>query len=57
MLALDLSTVDRRDQVYNKLMENMLVLKCGEKGLRFRPHLTFTLDNVEEAIKYIQQSI
>lgn len=57
MLAFDLESSEERDRIYNKLMENMLVLKCGKNGIRFRPHLTFTEDDVEQAKLFIENSL
>lgn len=57
MLAFDLPNTDRRDEVINKLSENMLALTCGKKSIRFRPHLTFSLEDVDYAIKFINKSL
>jgi len=57
MLAFDLETPSRRDEVLKKLREKMLVLPCGKKSIRLRPHLIFTKQNVDEAIEYIKNSI
>lgn len=57
MLAFDLVTAAERDRIFDKLMENMLVLKCGDKGIRFRPHLTFSEKDVEDAKKIIEDSL
>lgn len=57
MLAFDLPTSDERNQIFDKLMENMLVLKCGNKGIRFRPHLTFSEDDVNQAKLFIENSL
>jgi len=57
MLAFDLETPDERNRIFNKLMENMLVLKCGDAGIRFRPHLTFSEDDVEQAKTFIEDSL
>ena len=57
MLAFDLPTEDRRNQIYKKLSEKMMVLKCGVKGIRFRPHLTFTLNDVNFAKEIITETM
>lgn len=57
MLAFDLPTEDRRNQIYKKLSERMMVLKCGSKGIRFRPHLTFTLNDVNLAKEIITEAL
>ena len=53
MLAFDLPSKERRDEVCNKLSENMMVLKCGEQSIRFRPHLTFSLEDVESVKTFL----
>ena len=58
MLAFDLPTPEIRDKTFNSLLENgLLALKCSGEGIRFRPHLTFTESNVEEAISIIKKTI
>jgi L-lysine 6-transaminase len=53
MIAFDLPSPEERDLFYNKLMEKILCLKCGYKSIRFRPHLTFSKEDADEAIKII----
>lgn len=53
MLAFDLPSEDRRDEVFNKLSEKMLVLKSGINSIRFRPHLTFNSNEVDIARRFI----
>ena len=57
MLAFDLSTVEKRDEMVENLSEKMLVLKCGEKSIRFRPHLTFNQDDLNHAEKFLKEVI
>lgn len=57
MIAFDLPDEKRRDKVYTKLSEKMIVLKCGQKSLRFRPHLTFTLEDAKAAREFIIEAL
>lgn len=57
MLAFDLETAEERDKLLAKLRENIVILPCGKKSIRIRPHLIFSKDNVDEAIEYIIKSI
>jgi L-lysine 6-transaminase len=55
MIAFDLHDSDSRDAFLKKLNEKIFCLKCGEKSIRFRPHLTFTKDDVEVAVNAVKQ--
>ncbi|MHA2043192.1 MAG: aminotransferase class III-fold pyridoxal phosphate-dependent enzyme [Candidatus Thorarchaeota archaeon] len=57
MLAFDCQDSQERDEVLKRLSENMLALSCGNKSIRFRPHLDFTKDNVDVAIDFINKAI
>lgn len=57
MLAFDLETTQRRDEVYNNLSRNMLMLKSGSRSIRFRPTLTFTKKDVDCAIEFLKEAI
>lgn len=57
MLAFDLPTEERRNEVYNKLLDKMMALKCGTRSIRFRPHLTFTPQDVDVAKDIITQAL
>ena len=57
MLAFDLPDEKRRDQVYKKLSEKMIALKCGQKSIRFRPHLTFSSEDVSTARTFISEAL
>ncbi len=51
-IAFDLPAVYIRDQFMREARKNgMLVLKCGEKSIRFRPALNITKQIVDEAIE------
>tara|TARA_Y100000034_G_scaffold35064_2_gene43023 strand:- start:7243 stop:8511 length:1269 start_codon:yes stop_codon:yes gene_type:complete len=48
MLAFDLETTEKRDEFFGKLQESgVLALKCGDCGIRFRPHLTITKQDID----------
>jgi L-lysine 6-transaminase len=57
MLSFDLSTPEERDAFLKRLEKNMLALPCGQKSVRFRPHLTFSKLDVDEAISFIARAI
>lgn len=57
MLAFDLKNSEERSIVLKKLNKKMIILSCGEKSIRLRPHLIFTKQNVDEAIDYIKEAV
>lgn len=57
MLAIDLPTSERRDEVMSKLQKDMLALKSGEKSIRFRPPLTFSKQCVNQAITFLKKAL
>jgi L-lysine 6-transaminase len=58
MLAFDLESPEKRDAFLQKLeKDGMLALSCGQKSVRFRPHLNFSKTDVDEAMNFIQKSI
>jgi L-lysine 6-transaminase len=57
MISFDLSTPEERDAFLKRLEKNMLALPCGQKSVSFRPHLTFSKLDVDEAIGFIGNSI
>jgi L-lysine 6-transaminase len=57
MIAFDFETSEERDGFLGKINENVLLLPCGKKSVRFRPHLTFSKLNVDEAIGFIKNSL
>ncbi|WP_280382953.1 L-lysine 6-transaminase [Nocardia wallacei] len=52
MCAVTLSSAGRRDAVVTALREreHVLILGTGERGIRFRPPLTVTVDELDEAV-------
>ena len=57
MLAFDLESTERRDEVVSKLQDKMLVLKCGTKSIRLRPALTFSKEDADLASNYIEDAV
>jgi L-lysine 6-transaminase len=57
MLAFDLETPEARNIVLDKLLNRMTVLPCGERSIRLRPNLIFTMVDVDEAIDIIKNAI
>lgn len=57
MIAFDMETQKERDHTLSVLSQNMLALPCGDKSIRFRPHLTFTLEDVDTAIEFIKKAL
>ncbi len=55
MIAFDLSTSEERDTFLHKLNEKIFCLKCGDKSIRFRPHLTFTKEDADFAVETIKE--
>ena len=56
MIAFDLSSEPERDKIMELLSENMLVLKCGNKSVRLRPHLTLSKEDADFAHSYIEKA-
>jgi L-lysine 6-transaminase len=59
MLALDLPTTEDRNRVLTDLREreHVLALGCGERALRFRPALSVSKDEIDEAVTAVCRSI
>lgn len=57
MLAMDLPSPERRDELVDKLHDNMLVLKSGTKSIRFRPPLTFSTADVDCAAQFLKDAL
>ena len=56
MIAFDLPDTESRDRMMTILSKDMLALKCGEKSIRLRPHLTFDKNDAEAATYFIQKA-
>ena len=58
MCAVDAPDSRMRDQLVKALLaEKLIVVGCGEKGIRFRPHLIVTGDEVRQGIELIRKVI
>lgn len=58
MCAFDLESTEMRDEVIKKAFKNnLLILKSGEKSIRFRPPLNLSKKEVDEAISILEKSI
>lgn len=58
MCAIDVKDKSTRDTLRKKLFENgLIILGCGEKSIRFRPRLSITKDNIDEAIEIFRKSL
>ena len=59
LVAFDLNTTAERDRFIDKLYRenDMLSIKTGEKGIRFRPSLAVKADEISEAINRIEKTI
>jgi len=54
MIAFDLETSEKRDEFVGKLQDGgILPLKCGDKGVRFRPHLTILKGDIDFALEKV----
>lgn len=57
MCALDAVTPELRDKLVVKIMEKgAVILKCGQKSIRFRPSLTFRREEVEEVLSIFRKA-
>jgi len=51
LVSFDFDTVEQRDAFVKKTMEHkLIILGCGERSIRFRPHLTATVEDIDKAI-------
>jgi L-lysine 6-transaminase len=58
MCAFDLKDKKARDAFLVSLVkEKLLLVGCGEKSIRFRPHLVITKDEIDTVIQTIQRVI
>jgi L-lysine 6-transaminase len=56
MCAFDLPDTSKRNAFKKRLFdEKFLVLACGNQGIRFRPHLTVTRDEIQTGIDIIHK--
>ncbi len=58
MCAFDLLTPEKRDALKEKLYANhLLVLTCGSVTIRFRPPLTLTSEEIDEALEIVENTV
>ena len=58
MCAFDLPDTAVRDKVLAGLLqERLLILGCGERSIRFRPHLIITADEIDQALAIVRKVI
>lgn len=58
MCAFDLPTSEIRKEFQEKLYEeNVIILICGERSLRFRPHLNVTQEDLQYALEKIEKIV
>src|SRR5690625_8002454 len=52
MVAFDFETEEQRNLFLKETFKNkLLILGCGNRSIRFRPHLTVSRAEIEEAMK------
>jgi L-lysine 6-transaminase len=58
-VAFDLKTREDRDDIVNDLrtVEHLIVLPCGERSIRFRPALSVSQDEIDEAVGATSRSV
>lgn len=58
MCAIDLPTGEERDQLRQIMYDSgLIILGCGSRSIRFRPHLNVSKDEITKAIEIIEQNI
>ena len=58
MCAFDLPTPEKRDQLKNALYKNnLLLLSCGATTIRFRPPLTISSEEIDEALDILDKTL
>lgn len=56
MVAFDLPSAKHRDDLVRKLLKRqVLILGCGEKSIRFRPHLNVSREELDKALSIITE--
>ena len=58
LCAIDFDTKEKRDAFISKTLENkLLILGCGERSVRFRPHLNVTIEEINHAFAIIEKCL
>ncbi len=57
-VALDFDSADSRNELIKRAYANRLImLGCGEKSIRFRPHLNISKEDIDKTIMIIENSL
>jgi len=57
MIAFDFNNTDERDAALKRIKEEALVLSCGEKSIRLRPHLTFSEYDADILVEILKRKL
>jgi L-lysine 6-transaminase len=58
MIAFDLPTPELRASAQERLIDHgLLVLTCGPRSIRFRPHLNLTEDEADQGLEIVRRSL
>jgi L-lysine 6-transaminase len=58
MIAFDLETPERRARAQEKIIDNgLLVLTCGPRSIRFRPHLNLSAQEADQGLEIVRRSL
>jgi len=57
MIAFDLESKEARNDFLKRLSDKAIAIKCGEKSVRLRPHLTFGTQEADAAIGFIKECL
>lgn len=58
MVSFDFENSEQRDLFVDRAFKDkLLILGCGEKSIRFRPHLTATIADIDKALSIVKQSL
>jgi L-lysine 6-transaminase len=58
MAAIDLPSYEQRDKIREVLFEDgLIILACGERAIRFRPHLNVTKEEIQIALDKIENNL
>lgn len=57
LIAFDLPTTEKRDAMMKSIFQNgAIVLSCGDRSIRLRPHLDITTKDIDHAIQIFEKS-
>ena len=56
--AFDLNNGDKRDKLANTILdEGAMMLGCGKKSIRFRPHLNINAQEIDQGFEMINRAL